>query len=180
MPRISSGGAADAGQAVTIEQLKAIIGRIPPNITGGLGSVVRAGLAPYAKEMKRQLGSVRRSGFLGKSIKSRVVSYPNGTTYGIVGPARDVVGDYHGKRVVPANYSHLVEFGTKPHAIGKGSYLKREGRSRPQTQVGRVHPGAKPHPYRAVALAAAAGQSRRDAAAKANQILKDAVASAIG
>jgi HK97 gp10 family phage protein len=57
----------------------------------------------------------------------------------------------------PFNYAHLVELGTAPHALGKGSQ-RRIGRSkknpqgRPGPQRGRMHPGARPHPFLRPAL----------------------------
>jgi len=56
--------------------------------------------------------------------------------------------------IYPLNYAHLVEFGTRPHHIGKGDdrevSLRRKGRN---VIVGRghrrgaLHPGAVPKPY---------------------------------
>lgn len=43
-------------------------------------------------------------------------------------------------------YAHLVEYGTAPHAIGKGSRTKKRGR-REVSQVGGLHPGAKARPF---------------------------------
>jgi HK97 gp10 family phage protein len=58
-------------------------------------------------------------------------------------------------QIYPRNYAHLVEFGTRPHAIGKGSDLeitrgsKRKGTRKTVAgpQKGRMHPGARPKPY---------------------------------
>lgn len=46
----------------------------------------------------------------------------------------------------PRRYAHLVEFGVAPHAVGRGSKLKRKGRSR-AVQVGIMHPGHSPRPF---------------------------------
>ena len=48
-------------------------------------------------------------------------------------------------KIYPRNYAHLVEYGTKPHALGKGSKLNpTKGEAE---QSGRMHPGAKPKPF---------------------------------
>lgn len=61
-------------------------------------------------------------------------------TYGeavveIIGPRRGVEKMVNGKRKVAAWYAHLVEFGVRPHAVGKGSSLRKG------VQVGKKHPG---------------------------------------
>lgn len=63
------------------------------------------------------------------------------------------------ERVVPAFYDHLVQGGTRPHAVSKGERLGRTqklnkkgkliGRNVIQTsQTGHMHPGARPNPFR--------------------------------
>lgn len=54
---------------------------------------------------------------------------------------RHVKGQSIKGKIYPRNYAHLVEFGTRPHALGRGSKLKKG------IQTGRVHPGAKPKPF---------------------------------
>ena len=46
-------------------------------------------------------------------------------------------------------YAHLVELGTSPHAVGKGSKLKTRSKSDKAElkQVGLRHPGAKAQPF---------------------------------
>ncbi len=57
-------------------------------------------------------------------------------------------------KVVPAFYDHLVQLGTRPHALGKGESLGRDVTKRRKTAVVRTgqttgkHPGAKANPYR--------------------------------
>lgn len=51
------------------------------------------------------------------------------------------------QRVVPAFIDHLIQLGTKPHALAKGASLGRKGKG-VTGQVGKMHPGAKPDPYR--------------------------------
>ncbi|MCK6475325.1 MAG: HK97 gp10 family phage protein [Phycisphaerales bacterium] len=45
-------------------------------------------------------------------------------------------------------YAHFVEYGTRPHAVGKGSILEPYKRSKKKKkQVGRMHPGTSPQPF---------------------------------
>lgn len=89
------------------------------------------------------------------------------------------------QRIVPAFYDHLVQGGTKPHSVSKGERLGREqrtnkrgrvfGRQVAQTsQTGKLHPGAKPNPYRKRAWSSsqvAAGEAGLAAMAEAEQKL---------
>lgn len=48
----------------------------------------------------------------------------------------------------PTYYAHLVEFGTRPHALGKGSRIARKDRRKVKiAQHGMRHPGAKDQPF---------------------------------
>lgn len=50
-------------------------------------------------------------------------------------------------------YAHLVEYGTKPHRMGKGAITRIYPRSKAeQKAVGAMHPGARPRPYLRPAL----------------------------
>lgn len=46
----------------------------------------------------------------------------------------------------PRRYAHLVEFGVAPHAVGKGSKLKKKGKAA-ANQTGIMHPGHAPRPF---------------------------------
>jgi len=61
-------------------------------------------------------------------------------------------------RAVPAFYDHLVNLGTKPHAVGKGSALGRKGKPA-GAQVGGLHPGTAAQPFRRRAWAAVKDQA---------------------
>lgn len=69
--------------------------------------------------------------------------------------------------IYPRNYAHLVEWGTKPHALGKGS---RRRYAIVGMQTGPWHPGSAPKPYlrpafetkRAEAVQVIADRLRRD------------------
>ncbi len=64
-----------------------------------------------------------------------------------------VRGRKKAQRVVPAFYDHLVQLGTRPHALGKGESLGRDATKRRKAivrtgQTTGKHPGAKKNPYR--------------------------------
>jgi HK97 gp10 family phage protein len=67
---------------------------------------------------------------------------------------------------VPTFYAHLVEKGTRPHALGKGSEIPHANAKRRAAQIrkgrlnqhGHMHPGAKAHPFMAPALEKNKGQ----------------------
>ena len=97
-----------------------------------------------------------RTGALKKTIIARTnkpkKSYPDlffgevaiqsqAFNFGKKGRARKVKKDpmrtrkYYRGEIYPRNYAHLVEFGTAPHATGRGG------------MGGRMHPGARPKPF---------------------------------
>ena len=112
------------------------------------------------------------------SLGQKIVSYKGGLSVtGIAGPRYDK----RAKKVVPGKapkakkfsrmvqrgnkqvekvptfYAHLVEKGTRPHALGKGSQiphanLRRRARQKNLIQHGNMHPGAKAHPFMGPAL----------------------------
>lgn len=99
------------------------------------------GSAPRASGALRQsLGVKAEKGRKGKTI-----------AFAVVGPRKKVrkLVKRKGSRMpivaVPAFYAHLVERGTRPHAIGKGSRLARRGKAGSAT--GRLHPGSRPRPF---------------------------------
>lgn len=107
----------------------------------------------------------------------------SGTTasYAVQGARKKVVRmvKVRGKRkpvkAVPAFYDHLVQLGTKPHALGKGESLGRSGKRKTVAKTAQAtgkHPGAKPNPYRERAWAVvkgAAGAAAVAAMGKATQ-----------
>jgi hypothetical protein len=78
-------------------------------------------------------------------------------------------------RVVPANYSHLVNRGTRAHTIGKGSKLGRNGKVA-KAQTGGTHPGAKASHY----LDNAWESTQARATAAAMQVMTVEIMKAIG
>lgn len=83
-------------------------------------------------------------------------------------------------RVVPAFYDHLVQLGTRPHALGKGESLGRDATKRRKAVVRTAqgsgkHPGARANPYRKRAWEAV----KEPAAAAAMKAMGAAVRKAI-
>jgi HK97 gp10 family phage protein len=101
------------------------------------------------KTLKRALG--RKVKAYGNSTKGYVV-------VGVVGARKDAAGKpAKFGRVVkvggrdqyrnPVKYDHLVEGGTKPHSLSKGSRLAKRGKAATGQGTGKKHPGAKPKPF---------------------------------
>lgn len=67
-------------------------------------------------------------------------------------------------KAVPAFYLHLIEKGTQPHAVGKGSRVARKGRA--TVASGGKHPGTAPRPFLGPAFQATKADAS-DAALKA-------------
>lgn len=90
----------------------------------------------------------RRTGQLRRSLGVAVKAYPSGVVIGVVEPRAGFkiqipAANGRMKNIDPRYYAHLVEKGTKPHAVGKGSRT----RGRKASQAGRLHPGAKAQPF---------------------------------
>lgn len=102
-------------------------------------------------------------GFLYDSIAVKVKTYyrRTGSTYSavqvaIIGPRTDAVfqaqfGTRAGTVAKPAKYAHLIDKGVRPHAIGRGSTLRKGN------QTGRMHPGFPAMPFVRPALLAGSG-----------------------
>lgn len=88
----------------------------------------------------------KRTGQLRRSLGVKVKAYPSGVVIGVVEPRagfRVPAGNTNGKPkfIDPRFYAHLVEGGVKPHAVGKGSSLRK------RSQGGKLHPGAPAQPF---------------------------------
>jgi HK97 gp10 family phage protein len=70
----------------------------------------------------------KRFGFLKRAIGTKSKAYRSGVVVVFVG-VRSRLAVHKGRRVNPGKYAHLVEFGTRAHAVGK-----------------RKHPGAAAKP----------------------------------
>lgn len=133
------------------------------------GKVVQRAAKPLAPRRKGS-GALRRS--LG--VKAKRGTRGKTISYAVVGPRKSVrktitlngnkafidATDKSGKAtrkaiivggrqvtVVPAFYAHLVEKGTRPHSLGRGSLLARRGKGGAGQGAGKRHPGARPRPF---------------------------------
>ncbi|QQS08677.1 MAG: HK97 gp10 family phage protein [Phycisphaerales bacterium] len=128
-------------------------------------NVIRRALLSGARVIRDEarIKAPKRTGALKKAIvaetdrkgstRDRLVAVvkiaPKSYTVSPKGRAKTVsskVQKARGKRsvkgeVYPRAYAHLVEFGTRPHAVGKGSRLSK-GRA-----GGAMHPGTPPQPF---------------------------------
>jgi HK97 gp10 family phage protein len=99
-----------------------------------LRAAVRQAAKPVLQQVRTNLrgdSPRRRTGALLRSMATKVRDYQSGAVVAIVGPRSDFVIqryiDGAVRRIRPAKYAHLVEFGTQPHNIRAG-----------------LHPGARP------------------------------------
>lgn len=112
-------------------------------------SIVRNALYAGAKviaDEARRLAPVRKGkggGTLKRSLKPQTDR--KGSDRNILVAKVSVTKPSEGRRNARA-YAHLVEFGTAPHAVGKGSRLKSRGKQH-ANQHGLMHPGTKPQPF---------------------------------
>lgn len=126
-----------------VQELSRFLRDLPKKtIKKALKSAVNAGAEPIKKAARRL--APKRTGTLKKSITKKVKVYPSGNAVAIIGANRNTVsqGVDLGKggnlkikqkgRIVPANYIHLVAYGTAPHAQPLHWLFAKQG-----------HPGAK-------------------------------------
>ncbi|HLO41013.1 MAG TPA: HK97-gp10 family putative phage morphogenesis protein [Phycisphaerales bacterium] len=76
----------------------------------------------------------------------------------------------------PRTYAHLVEFGTRPHATGKGSQLKDRLNSKRKgsgVQFGHHHPGARARPFMRPAFDSQAATAGSIIVVKAQELLAE-------
>ncbi len=159
-----------------LDDLKAGLARLKTGKRNGvLRTACRKAAAPVRRQVKAALAGLGYSGgLLDKSIGVKVGVSRKGNVFAVVGPRTGFKGPrsarvltplglrYQKAGANPSYYAHLVELGTKPHALGKGSRLTRTTRSgkvRPGQQRGRVHPGARRRPFIGPGLARAEGQA---------------------
>ena len=103
-----------------LKELNRAIQRLPEELQKrAYRSVITTGARVIARHARKNI-STERTGLLKKSIgvKAIVFKGANSGALAIIGPKRRVQGEYKGKRVIPANYSHLVEYGTS-HSAAK-------------------------------------------------------------
>ena len=182
------------------DAVKELLRRVPSQLVAptGLPDVVSAMMSPYVKLMRQFLTPNVRSGLLRKSIAKKVTVYQHDcVAFGIVGPDRDVVGEVGTKTrrtVRPSKYAHLVNGGTRPHSLTVQDTGETELVAvRPKVQFGkerrayfierkvvrrlgparggRLHPGAKPYPFRDEAAAAGGAESLRAGESRLSKLL---------
>lgn len=135
-----------------------------------LGDAINESTKPILKDAKEKVPVDTK--LLKKSLGRKKRSFKSGSVQvGVVGVRKHFKGkkgqrvrtdkfrvrigtDKAGKPIYvdPTNYAHLVEFGTKPHSLGKGDKLKRKGRKHKEVQTGARHPGTKRQPFLRPAL----------------------------
>lgn len=112
---------------------------------------IRAGAKIVQRSAKSAVA--RQSGALRQSLGIKGAKGKRGKTiaYAVIGPRKKVrklvkrKGSRRPVLAVPAYYAHLVERGTRPHAIGKGSKLARRGKA--GSAGGAQHPGTRARPF---------------------------------
>lgn len=123
-------------------------------------NITLAGAKAAAKILKNaaRAAAPRRTGALAQAQAVKAAKGTRGSTasYAVQGSKRKYVrmvklkGRKKPTKVVPAFYDHLVQMGTRSHALGKGESLGRSGRRtavRTAQGTGK-HPGAKANPFR--------------------------------
>lgn len=138
----------------TVSGVAAVLAKLKQADEKVAKKALRAGVSKAGQLLKRAAKGkvVRKSGHLARSMYSKVKTFRNtGRVIAVVGPRtgmkQTVVRDGRSVLSNPTRYAHLVELGTKPHAIGRGS------NSRKGIQTGRIHPGSKPQPFLEPSLA---------------------------
>lgn len=115
---------------------------------------IKAGAKLVQAGAKARAPKRKGSGALKQSLGVKAVKGKRGKTLAlaVIGARKKVskmVKPPRGTKLikaVPAFYAHLVEDGTKPHSIRKGSKLARKGKPAAGPQDLK-HPGSKPRPF---------------------------------
>ncbi|MCC6426280.1 MAG: HK97 gp10 family phage protein [Phycisphaerales bacterium] len=122
---------------------------------------------------------------LKRTVKKFMVKGPHGTkarfqeaTWSIVARNAGRGGLEVGK-VDPRHYAHLVEFGTRPHAVGKDSELAtrvNSSRKGSGVQLGKQHPGARAKPFMRPAFDSQSNKADGIIGAKVGELLTEEAA----
>lgn len=141
--------------------------------TGIARKALHKAMAPVQKKAKQKLVDNKsiETGLLKLSIGRRIRVYSqSGTVVAIVGPrtgfkrmgrgrksrkgtvkslyAKMMEHGKNGRPRMPSKYAHLVEFGTRPHTVGKGDrHPANVRRNEKAKQTGPMHPGARAKPF---------------------------------
>ncbi len=173
-------------------KLQSLAAKVQKKVTR---DAVKAGNKVFLAGVKSALHA-DDTGALRMSLGEKVQAYRGGAVQvGIIGPRTGAVTVGRGAKrrrklsalgaklaamkKGPAYYAHLVEGGTAPHSLGKGSHrvirLGRKGQVlHARFQVGRMHPGARAKPFVGPGYRTTEGA----ALAKVSQVLSDGVMSA--
>lgn len=117
--------------------LSALPERVERNV---LRKALRAGGRKIIKRARQNIKD--KTGTLSKSLGIKVKRTRKGSMVGIE------VGARSGKKQkYDGFYAHMVEFGTRPHAIGRGDNVESGGKLTRGKQKGRQHPGMKARPF---------------------------------
>lgn len=105
-------------------------------------------LRTKAGRLEAKYVKARRSGTLAKSLGKKVKAYKNSWICTAWVGARPGFRDPQTGED-PQNIAHMVEYGTKPHYVGKGSRTRGK---KSKNLSGKRHPGAEPYPFLRPAL----------------------------
>lgn len=145
-----------------VHELSRFLRELPKKtIKKALKSAVNAGAEPIKKAARRL--APKDTGTLKKAVAKKVKVYPSGNAVAVIGANRAVrvPSTRKGKKeFVPANYIHLIEYGTKPHAQPKHWLFKAQG-----------HPGAKANNFLERAYDANKNQAKQIMENKMHEVL---------
>lgn len=116
------------------KELRKLLKHLPDRVARKvLRAAVNKAATPIVKSARRKAS--KESGTLRKSMgKKLVVNKKTGSVMAIIGPRREVTGEFEGKQRVPANYAHLVEDG---HIAADGSHVPAKPFLRPAYDEGK-------------------------------------------
>lgn len=123
------------------KELTHLLNELPKRVARkGLRQAISAAASPIVKAAKSN--AAKLTGTLKKSIKKKIKTYSDGNVVAIIGADRSIVGQRitkggKVKRVVPANYIHLVEKGhAGPHPASAKPFLRPAYENHKQQAVG--------------------------------------------
>lgn len=159
MPSVSNKMQVDGGVVLGLKDIQETLLSLPQRL--GV-NVIRRGLLAGAGVMRdearrlvpQQPGKSPRGNTRTNSLKKAITAesrgvFKDGSGRPVQHRAVVTISKAKGKRgVSPRSYAHLVEFGTRPHSLGKGSMLDPFRRSaKVKNQHGATHPGTAPQPF---------------------------------
>lgn len=125
---------------------KAIAALGDPDSFNIMKRVVSRASTVISNEARKNARKAKDTGLLAKSIGKRTkANRRKGNVFVVVGPRTNYEGvDDRGRKRVPNNYAHLVEYGAKPHVI-----VSEKSMTDGVDTFGKVvsHPGSAPQPF---------------------------------